>query len=647
MHPDYNNNTSEAMRKLSLVAIILLSFHLHLSAQTAKDLEANKRIMNEVILDRDNNVCAQGNGETYEEAFKNALQNLSAQIYSRVESQSLSKIVSTNTSGKITEEVSFTSDFKSTTTLDLTGHQTLLIEMPNKKNKRYTIFAYIDAKKAKEILEEQKRVEEEERLRREEKFKNDVNFYYNEGLHSLSELSIGNALKFFYCGYILSSGSEATIERNSSIQPAEAVFTQLLDETLNGISIVCESEEEEHIDKYQTSYTKHLGFYYGNPLKKLDGLDFKYNDGNTYINGARVRDGISTAELRYNLDHFDLQCIYQCSSNELPNQIQEILESKLVKPLSFSSADKVVQCQIETNVAAPSVPKVELADEPAPVQSLSLEYDTLRYDSLTNIMYAVEKAIRNKDYSTVEPYFTDNGLDCFDKLVRYGNASIIGVPANYDFIRFGELVICRSIAMQFRFKNNKKFVENVTFRFNNDNKIESLAFTLTETAQHDILDNEDWSQNSKITLLSFMEDYQTAYALGRIEYLEQIFSENALIISGYKVMKKNSDDGIKLRNYTRLDTLSKSQYMAKLRRHFNTKEYINLNFTETNFDQASGMDDFFGIRVRQEYYSSNYGDVGYLFLLVDLREDLPVIHVRAWQEDRLPLGQLFSLKNVY
>lgn len=144
-----------------------------------------------------------------------------------------------------------------------------------------------------------------------------------------------------------------------------------------------------------------------------------------------------------------------------------------------------------------------------------------------------------------------------------------------------------------------------------------------------------------------MEDYQTAYALGRIDYLEQIFSENALIISGYKVMKKLEGDGYRLQNYTRLDTLSKSQYMAKLRRHFATKEYINLNFTETEFDQASGMNDFFGVRVRQEYFSSNYGDVGYLFLLVDLRNDLPVIHVRAWQEDKLPLKQLFSLKSVY
>ena len=190
-------------------------------------------------------------------------------------------------------------------------------------------------------------------------------------------------------------------------------------------------------------------------------------------------------------------------------------------------------------------------------------------------------------------------------------------------------------------------MENVVFRFDEADKIESLAFALTDVAQHDIMDNEDWKMDSKLTLLSFMEDYQTAYALGRIDYLERIFSENALIISGYKVLKKVSSDGIKLRGYTHYDTLSKSQYMAKLRRHFKTKEYINLNFTETDFTQAWSTEDFFGIRVRQEYFSNNYGDVGYLFLLVDLREEDPVIHIRAWQDDKLPIDQLFSLKDVY
>ena len=176
------------MRYFTPFVILLFSLNLHLSAQSAKDLEANRLIMNRVILDQENNVWAHGNGETYEEALENALKNLSSQIYSRVESQSLSKIFSTNASGKITEEISFTSDFKSTTTLDLRGHQTLLIEMPNKKSKLYTIFAYIDTNKANEIVEEQKRAEEEARLNKVEKLKNDIKDTVKKAKQAISEL---------------------------------------------------------------------------------------------------------------------------------------------------------------------------------------------------------------------------------------------------------------------------------------------------------------------------------------------------------------------------------------------------------------------------------------------------------------------------
>lgn len=635
------------MRKLCLIVIVLFSCHFCLTAQTAKDLEANRQIMNQVILDRDNNICAVGDGDTYEDALNDAIQKLAGQIYSHVESQTTNKLLSKTLDGDVTEETYFSSDFKSTTNLDLHGYQALPIEIPSKKSRKYTIFVYIDIEKAEEIVAEQKRAEEEAKLMRAEKLKNDINFFYNQGMRSLSDLSIGNALKFFYSGYIIAAGTSVNIERNSTLQSAETVFYQLLDETLDNIQVICELEEEEKIDKYQTSFTKQLGFYYGNPLKKLDGLDFKYNDGNTFVNGARVRNGISSAELRYDLDRFELHCVYLFNQSELEPQVQDVLKNKHLKPLSFSSADKTILCHQKTTTVVVNDQVATFAEETDPVESLSSEYDPIRFDSLTDIMLEVENAIRSKKYNSVKPYFTENGLDCFNKLICYGNASIIEVPPMYDYINFGDLIICRGITMQFKFKNNKKFVENVTFRFNDDNKIESLAFTLTDKAQHDILDNEDWNRDSKITLLSFMEDYQTAYALGRIDYLEQIFSENALIISGYKVMKKMEGDGYRLQNYTHLDTLSKSQYMAKLRRHFATKEYINLNFTETEFDQASGMNDFFGVRVRQEYFSSNYGDVGYLFLLVDLRNDVPVIHVRAWQEDKLPLKQLFSLKSVY
>lgn len=647
------------MKKIFGIAIILFTCNLNIFAQTAKELESNLRRRNEIMQEPEKYYWAQGNGESYDEAYDIAKQRLASQIYSRIESQSSDKVQYKSVNGDFIEESSFTSDFKSTTKINLHGHQTLTIDLPNKKNKEYTVFVFIDKKKAENLVAEQEKADEEEARRlaeaekeearqREEKLNNDIYFYYTQGMNSLSKLRIGYALKFFYSGYIISSDTHATIEKDGDVQPADAVFTQLLDETLDNIKVICEVDEDpDKSDKRQTIFMKQLGFYYqGNDqvLRKLDGLDFKYFDGNRFISGARVRDGKSTAELRRDLKKFELSCIYAIDNNELDPQVRNALENKSIKPLSLSSADKTILCHQESISVEVNGVEAIFEEETNPVESV-IEQDASRFDALTDIMIDIENAIRSKNYNSVKPYFTENGLDCFDKLICYGNASIIEVPTRYDFIDFGDLIICRSITMEFKFKNNKKFVENVTFRFNRDNQVESLAFTLTDIAQHDIMDNEDWSRDSKITLLAFMEDYQTAYALRRIDYLEQIFSDNALIIVGNKLIQKDDGDGIRYRSKTHLDTLSKSQYMTRLRRHFETKEYINLNFTETEFTQDSRGNNIFGVRLRQEYFSSNYGDVGYLFLMVDLRKDVPVIHVRAWQEGKLPLNQLISLKN--
>ena len=58
-------------------------------------------------------------------------------------------------------------------------------------------------------------------------------------------------------------------------------------------------------------------------------------------------------------------------------------------------------------------------------------------------------------------------------------------------------------------------------------------------------------------------------------------------------------------------------------------------------------EDIFGVRLLQEYNSASYGDKGYLFLLVDLRDTKrPVIHVRAWQPDKTDENVLIGLKNL-
>lgn len=632
------------MKTIKLAAsfiLVLFSIAIH-----AQDIETNKKIMNKIMMDTEHYHYATAVADSFDLAINDAVGILAAQIMTDVKSEGTTTMTEQNINGDISGASYFSNVIKTFTDVRLTDYHVLMVGKPTKKNKNYAAFVYISSERVSEIIEELEQAEIEAALERERQLKNDVNFYYNEGLRAVNEIRIGDALKLFYWGYLIATDTKMDLEREGKKQPADAVFSMLIDQTLNNINVVCEGQKTEIINEFQSLYIKQLGFYYKteeNAYRKITCLDFKYHNGNSYVEGPRVRDGVSVAELNYDLARTNLHCTYNYDSSETPPQLQEIVKSKRNK--TFASADKRIEFGTNKEEISASIAPIDnVKNDKSEV--LEHDFDTTHVEILENIMLDIENAIQHKNYGSVASYFTEDGYSCFNKLIRYGNASVIGKP-NFEFIPFGNLVICRSLTMQFRFRNNKKFVENVVFRFNEDDKIESLAFALTDIAKHDIMDNEDWKKSSRLTLLSFMEDYQTAYALGRIDYLERIFSENALIISGYKVMKKASSDGIKLRGYTHYDTLSKSQYMAKLRRHFKTKEYINLNFTETDFNQAWNTEDFFGIRVRQEYFSNNYGDVGYLFLLVDLREEDPVIHIRAWQDDKLPIDQLFSLKDVY
>lgn len=641
------------MNKIKASLLAIVAFFLGFNA-TAQDITMNKEIMKKVMADYENYLFATAVADSFDLAVKDAVGLLANQIMTDVRSETNSTIYSESHGQEVAETTLFSQVLKTFTDVRLTDYNVLMVGKPEKKNKTYSAFVYISADKVREILDDVEQKEQEAAKERRAKLEQDLNFYYDEGQRAVKDLRIGDALKYYYWGYILALDTDLKIERDTWSQPAASLFESLLDRTLSNIKTECVGSTTEQVNEFQSIYKKLLSFQYltGTGYQKITCLDFQYHNGNTYVGGARVRDGVSVAELSYDLNDIKVHYVYNYDENETPPQIYELIRSKRKK--SFSSADQFVdahapemtlqptETEKDTTAAEEAVPDAdEVVEENTPKND-----DLQRYEHLNDIMIEVEDAIQNKRYDQVSAYFTADGLDSFNKLVKYGKASILGTQ-QYQYIPFGDLILCRSMTMQFRFRNNKQFVENVTFRFNQDDLIESLAFTLSDVAQHEILDEGDWSERSRLTLLSFMEDYQTAYALGRIDYLEKIFSEYALIITGYKVMKKVDSDGLRLQGYTRYDTLSKSQYMDRLRRHFKTREYINLNFTDTEFDQAYNVKDFFGVRVRQEYFSSTYGDVGYLFLLVDLRGKDPVIHVRAWQDDKIPLKELFSLKDVY
>ncbi len=397
-------------------------------------------------------------------------------------------------------------------------------------------------------------------------------------------------------------------------------------------------------------------------------LQFDYYNGQKYI-PAYVNDGKSNIIIRPDRDVISIRIEYQFKTESTVDpDVYKVLHN-LNHNIKFDNKLIVnienIKKEYENRIAS-------IEEQPAIEDSVAVEEDVLLEEEVDivkkewrkidnkfdlkdpdymQIMKDVENAIRSKNYLSVKHHFTDEGYGMLDTLSRYGKMTIIG-NQEYNFLKFGNQVICRDINMQFDFRNTATFNRDVVFRFDSETKkITSLAFRLSSIAENDILSKSKWSEEARLMLINFLEDYQTAYALKRHDYLQSIYSDDALIIVGHIVKKtvipdraqfEFTDDDVRLMQY------DKETYFNNLLKTFNTQEYINIKFEDTEFTRAktSTDRDVYGVRLLQRYYSATYGDIGYLFLLVDLTDENPLIHVRAWQPNEVELDKLMGMKDL-
>lgn len=148
-------------------------------------------------------------------------------------------------------------------------------------------------------------------------------------------------------------------------------------------------------------------------------------------------------------------------------------------------------------------------------------------------------------------------------------------------------------------------------------------------------------------ILDYVEQFRTAYNQKDLKFLNQVFSDDALIITGKVIMQKHaegfSSQKIEYNKHT------KKEYLAKLKRIFQNARYFKITFDDIEVMRHPTNSNFYGVTLLQGYTNNNYHDDGYLFLLWDFtNENQPQIHVRTWQPDKLngkplPKDEVFSL----
>lgn len=140
---------------------------------------------------------------------------------------------------------------------------------------------------------------------------------------------------------------------------------------------------------------------------------------------------------------------------------------------------------------------------------------------------------------------------------------------------------------------------------------------------------EDIDQRQQI--LHFVEQFRTAYCEKNKQFMEDIFSDDALIITGRVRQRANLETGIAtVVDYTKQ---TKREYLTRLFQKFDIpNSYINVKFDDIEVERNPINTNIYGVTVRQEWHSTGYSDVGTVFLLWDFtNKDKPKIYVRTWQ----------------
>ena len=133
-------------------------------------------------------------------------------------------------------------------------------------------------------------------------------------------------------------------------------------------------------------------------------------------------------------------------------------------------------------------------------------------------------------------------------------------------------------------------------------------------------------------ILNYCEHFRTAYTTKDIDFLWQVFSDQALIIVGNVVKLSKDGEMPKADGKISYALHSKHDYLTRLSKVFASNKEVDVRFSDFRIMRHPTMDGIYGVTLRQRYRSDRYADDGYLFLLWDFRNpSMPLIHVRTWQ----------------
>lgn len=596
-----NKTITIMMRKFSY---LLLMVFLSMSVAYAQELTSEQW---KAILNSDQYLIGMGVNSELEEARQTALSDLSGKISTKVQSQFEYVLENKSKGQDVDSETKMKNIIRSYTSTTLKN----ISEHVEKEKDKYVVYRYIKNSELRAM------------------FKRRINLakkWAKEGIDREKEGKVGDALQDFYWSLALlrscPDGDLETITQDYvEINMIQDVFKRVKD-ILSNIILKADEVEKDEEGQHITLSIKYKG-------KPAVNFNYRYAGSKGTSNMFSAKDGIGELYISQATKLSKLKIIAEYECREEANihpDLRSVLET--TEPVPFTAAEFFIDLK-GSNVTE--------GFKQSNILNIESSVSTSESPHLATIK-AIERGLAQRNYADLNIYFTSEGWEMFRKLIAYGDAKLLR-STEVQFLPDGQGVVCRSFPMSFTFRGNRRtFTEDVVFYMDNQAKVKEVAFGLEQAAVSDILGREQWSMEARQTMIHFLETYKTAYALKRLDYIESIFSQDALIITGSVVkgtgQKEMQPAKMAQVKYTRQ---TKEQYIKSLKKCFGSNEYINIRFAENTVRRSASKPDIYGIQIKQDYFSSSYGDTGYLFLLIDFQKpETPIIHVRTWQPDLDP-----------
>lgn len=585
------------MKRLTLALGIIITMALTVMAQGVDGIKRNSSYL-----------YGEGGGVTLQAAKEAALADLIQKISVTVHSDFTSKERELNQDGNVTSDAEYQSIIRSYSTATLTNVKTIVL----KPEPDASVFLYIAKSEIDRIFES--------RVAKAKEFVGNAD-------EALKNGQIDDALRYYYWSYCLVKSlrypNEAKIFVDGQERSLLAWLPTRIDDVMGKVKVQSRRTAD---NTYEITAT-----YDGRPVRSMD---YTYFDGVDNSPVYSILDGKGLVELRPGMamDAVQLKLEYEfrgLSRND--SEVEAVVGA--MKPAVYRRAYH----------------RVALDGAASPAESTSTDVNGSMQSPLaltdmgtlgTAVMKPVMQALRSGSIEQCRKKFTAEGWEEFSKLMGYGKVTLMD-DIHLDYFADGDCVVCRGLPVSCRFNRGRVFNEKLSFYIDSNSKqITHVAMGLGREAMNDVvLGHLDWSEKSRTRIVGFLEDYRTAYATKNLEYLDKVFDDNAVIVLGKRlqVAPQLNKEGYINNHRVQFTQLTKREFLRNLRRQFQSKDYINLHFSQNRIYQLQKGVERYGIEIKQDYYSSNYGDTGYLTLIFDLTNpDQPVIHVRTWQEQPDP-----------